>query len=146
MARPHSGLHLGSAILTAVLLGVPRALDGRVFGSTPSVYVEVADASPEIAAFGEEVSRAPEESGCRVAARPTGATIVVEVHSLWTCAGPGSDPSEAISFTVRHARGRRPLVLHYPHGCRAQAARTLLRALDDGGTRPPASGPPAASA
>jgi hypothetical protein len=146
MAKPHSALRLGSVILTAVLLGVPRTLDGRAFGSTPSVYLEVADLSPELAGFAEELSRALEESGCRVAARPTGATTVVEVHSLWSRADPGPDPSEAISFTVRDARGRRPLVLHYPPGRRAQAARALLRALDAGGTRPPASGRPAASA
>jgi hypothetical protein len=131
MAKPHSSLHLGSAILTAILLGVPRALDGRVFGSPPSVYVEVADPSPELAGFAEELSRALEEAGCHVTARPTGTTVVVEVHSLWPCAGPGSDPSEAIGFTVGDARGRRPLVLHYPLSCRAQAARALLRALDD---------------
>jgi len=123
-------LRLGSVVLTAVLLGVPRALDARAFGAARSVYVEVADPSPGLAGFAEELSRALERSGCRVATSPTGATTVVEVHALWRCAASGPDPSEAISFTVRDARGRRPLVLHYQAGREAEAARALLAALD----------------
>jgi hypothetical protein len=117
-------------VLTAVLLGVPRALDARAFGATRSVYVEVADPSPGLAGFAEELSRALERSGCRVATSPTGATTVVEVHALWRCADSGPDPSEAISFTVRDARGWRPLVLHYQAGREVEAARALLEALE----------------
>jgi hypothetical protein len=123
-------LRLGSVILTAVLLGVPRALDARAFGSTHAVYVEVADPSPELADFAEELSRALEGAGCSVAARRTGATLVVEVHARWTHAAPGTHPVEAIGCTVSDAHGRRPLVLDYPLGCEAQGARALLRALD----------------
>jgi hypothetical protein len=127
-------LRLGSAILAAVLLGVPRALDARAFGSVRSVYVEAAEASPDLAGFAEELSRALEEAGCRVAAGPTAATVVVEVHGLWKSADSRPGPSEAISVTVGDALGRRPLVLHYPQGRRRLAARALLRALD--GPRP----------
>ena len=137
-------LRLGSAILTAVLLGVPRALDARAFGAAPSVYVEVADPSPGLAGFAAALSRALAEAGCRVASRPTGATVVVEVHALWKCIDSRSDcredRSEAIGFTVRDACGRRPLVLHYPEGRQAEAARALLRALDEPGPGPPATG------
>jgi hypothetical protein len=137
-------LRLGSAILTAVLLGVPRALDARAFGAARSVYVEVEEPSPELAGFAAALSRALAEAGCRVAPRPTGATVVVEIHALWK--GVDSRPdgrddySEAIGFTVRDARGRRPLVLHYPAGRQAEAARALLRALDEPGPRPLAAG------
>ncbi len=117
-------------VLTAVLLGVPRALDTRAFGAARSVYVEVADPSAGLAGFAEELSRALARAGCRVASTLTGATTVVEVHAHWRRAGPGVDPSEAIAFTVRDARGRRPLVLHYPAGREAEAARALLAALD----------------
>jgi len=133
-------LRLGSVILTAVLLGVPRALGAGAFGSARSVYVEVADLSPELAGFAQELSRALEEAGCCVAARPTAATVVVEVHGVWTCGrsstDPSGGPSQAVSFTVSDASGRRPLVLHYPQGRRVQAARALLRALDGPGPRP----------
>ncbi len=122
-------LRLGSAVLAAVLLGVPRALDARAFGIARSVYVEVADPSPGLDGFAEALSRALELSGCRVAASPTGATTVVEVHALWRCADSRSDPLAAISFTVRDARGRRPLVLEYAPGREAAAARALLEAL-----------------
>jgi hypothetical protein len=122
-------LRLGPAVLAAILMGVPRALDTKAFGGARSVYVEVAEASPELAGFAEELSLALAEAGCRLAARPTGATVVVEVHALWK--DPDSRPGscEAIGFTVRDARGRRPLVLDYPAGRRAEAARLLLRAL-----------------
>jgi hypothetical protein len=129
-------LRLGSAILSAVLLGVPRALETRAFGSARSVYVEPKDLSPELAGFAEELSRALEEAGCRLAAHPTAATVVVEVHGLWKCADPRPGPSEAISVTVCDARGRRPLVLHYPRERRRQAARALLGALDGPGQAP----------
>jgi hypothetical protein len=123
-------LRLGSMVLTAVLLGVPRALDARAFGAARSVYVEVADPWPGLTGFADELSRALERAGCRVATAPTGATTVVEVHALWKCADSGPDPSEAISFTVCDARGRRRLVLHYAAGREAEAARALLAALD----------------
>jgi len=122
-------LGLGSVVLTAVLLGVPRALDARAFGAARSVYVEVADPSPGLAGFAEALSRALERSGCRVATSPTGATTVVEVHALWRCDNSRPDPSAAVSFTVRDGRGRRPLVLDYAPGREAEAVRALLQAL-----------------
>lgn len=124
-------LHLGSVLLTAVLLGVPRALDARAFGSAPSVYVEAADPSPELAGFAEELTRALEAAGARLASRPSGATVVVEVHALWTGGDPASRPRQAISFTVREGTGRRPLVIDYPPGRPAHAARALVRRLQE---------------
>ena len=48
-------LRLGSILLTALLTGVPRALDARAFGAQRSVYVEVAPNDPELASFAEEL-------------------------------------------------------------------------------------------
>jgi hypothetical protein len=122
-------LRFGSVVLTALLLGVPRALDARAFGAARSVYVEVADPSPGLAGFADALSLALERAGCRVATSVSGATTVVEVHALWRCDNSRSDPSAAVSFTVRDGRGRRPLVLDYAPGREADAARALLQAL-----------------
>jgi hypothetical protein len=124
-------LRLGSAILASVLLGVPRALDARAFGAQQSVYVEVAPESPELAAFAAELSRALGDARFSVAARPGGATLVVEIHALWRSEGGSGAMSEAVSFTARDARGARPLVLHFAPEARAAAARALLRSLED---------------
>jgi len=123
-------LRLGSAVLTAVLLGVPRALDTRAFGADRSVYFQVADPSPGLAGFADALSRALERAGGRAVKSPAGATTVVEVHGLWRLGARGPGPSRAISLTVQDARGRRPLVLHYAAGREAEAARALLDVLD----------------
>lgn len=132
-ARDNGGivLRLGSAILASVLLGVPRALDARTFGAQRSVYVEVAPESPELAAFALELSRALADAGFSMAARPSGATLVVEVHALWRSGGTDGPASEAISFTVRDRRGMRPVILHYAPEERPAAARVLLRSLEE---------------
>jgi len=124
-------LRLGSAILASVLLGVPRALDARAFGAQRSVYVEVAPSSPELQAFAAELSCALADAGFSVAARPDGATLVVEVHGLWRSRDTDGPASEAISFSVRDRRGTRPLVLHYAPEERPAAARALLRSLEE---------------
>lgn len=123
-------IRLGSVVLTALLLGVPRAIDARAFGAARSVYVEVADPAPGLAGFAEALSRALELLGCRAATSPSGATTVVEVHARWRCADSRSDPHAAISCTVRDGRGRRPLVLDCAPGGEADAARALLGVLD----------------
>ena len=124
-------LRLGSAILASVLLGVPRALDTRAFGAPRSVYVQVAPDSPELTAFAAELTRALADAGLPVAARPTGATLVVDVHALWRSTGAGGPGSEAVSFTARDRHGTRLLVLHYAPEARAAAARALLRSLEE---------------
>ena len=45
---------LGSVLLAAVLLGVPRALEARSFGAPRSVYVDVALPAPGLAGFAED--------------------------------------------------------------------------------------------
>jgi hypothetical protein len=122
-------LRLGSAILASVLLGVPRALDTRAFGSPRSVYIQVAPDSPELAAFGEELSRALAEAGVSLATRAAGATLVVDVHGLWRSEADGR-VTEAIRFTARDRNGTRRLVLHYAPESRSSAARALLRSLE----------------
>jgi hypothetical protein len=123
-------LRLGSAILASVLLGVPRALDTRAFGARRSVYIEVAPTSPELQDFAAVLSRALADSGLSMAARPGGATLVVEVHGLWHSTGADGPASEAVRFTVRDRRGTRPLVLHYAPEERPAAARAFLRVLE----------------
>ena len=68
-------MRLGSVLLAAVLLGVPRALEARSFGAPRSVYMDVARPAPDLAGFAEELQRALEAAGCRLAARPDGATF-----------------------------------------------------------------------
>jgi hypothetical protein len=127
-------LRLGSAILASVLLGVPRALDTRAFGSPRSVYIQVAPDSPELSAFGEELSRALAGAGVSLATAPAGATLVVDVHGLWRSESQGR-VTEAIRFTARDGSGTRRLVLHYAPESRAAAARALLRSLEPGPAR-----------
>jgi hypothetical protein len=124
-------LRLGSAILASVLLGVPRALDARAFGATPSVYIQVAPDSPELRAFAEELSRALADAGFSTAARRGCATLVVDVHGLFRSADATGPESEAVSFTARDRRGTRRLVLHYAKEARPAAARALLRSLEE---------------
>jgi hypothetical protein len=124
-------LRLGSAILASVLLGVPRALDARAFGAPRSVYIQVAPDSPELTAFAGELTRALADAGLSLAAGPAGATLVVDVHSLWRSVGGTGPESEAVSFTARDRRGTRLLVLHYAPEARPAAARALLRSLEE---------------
>lgn len=130
-------LRLGSAILASVLLGVPRALDTRAFGAPRSVYIQVAPDSPELTAFAAELTRALGDAGLSMAARPTGATLVVDVHSLWRSVGANGPATEAVSFTARDRRGTRLLVLQYAPEARRAAAHALLRSLEEhpGATR-----------
>jgi len=124
-------LRLGSAILASVLLGVPRALDSSAFGAPRSVYIQVAPDSPELTAFAAELSRALGDAGFSTATRPTGATLVVDIRSLWRSAGGSGPATEAVSFTARDRRGTRFLVLQYAPEARPEAARALLRSLDE---------------
>ena len=124
-------LRLGSAILASVLLGVPRALDTRAFGAPRSVYIQVAPDSPELTAFAAELTHALAEAGFSPATRPTGATLVVDVHSLWRSGGENGAAMEAVSFTAHDRRGTRLLVLHYAPDARPAAARALLRSLEE---------------
>ena len=130
-------MRLGSAILASVLLGVPRALDARAFGSPRSVYIQVAPDSPELSAFAEELTRALADAGASIATGPAGATLVVDVHGLWRSEGTSGSVTEAIRFTARDRSGTRRLVLHYAPESRAAAAHALLRSLQPGPARTP---------
>jgi hypothetical protein len=128
-------LRLGSAILASILLGVPRALDTRAFGSPRSVYVQVAPDSPELSAFALELTRALVGAGVSLASAAHAATLVVDVHGLWRSESADGSVTEAIRFTARDGSGTRRLVLHYAPDSRAAAARALLQSLE---ARPPA--------
>ena len=123
-------LRLGSAILASVLLGVPRALDSRAFGSPRSVYIQVAPDSPELSAFAQELTRALADAGATLATGPAGATLVVDVHGLWRSESADGRATEAVRFTARDRSGARRLVLHYAPESRSAAARALLRSLE----------------
>jgi len=139
MAGTHSDspmLRLGSVLLTAVLLGVPRALDARVFGSPRSVYVEVAPQDPELASFAEELERALAAAAYTLAPFPLRATLVVEVHGFARSGHDGEKARRAVLLSVGEGRKRRPLILDHGPGQRARAVRALLEALPAPGPTP----------
>lgn len=45
-------LRLGPLVLSALLLGIPRALQGRAFGE-PTFRIDVVPADPDLHAFGD---------------------------------------------------------------------------------------------
>lgn len=121
--------HLGSVILAAVLLGVPRGLDTRAFGAQRSVYIDVAPRAPELTGFVAELERAIGDAAYSLASRPAGATTVIEVRNV--ARGETSDgrPMEAVTLVVREGAASRPLVLHYTPPGRSRAASRLLETL-----------------
>jgi hypothetical protein len=135
-------LHIGSVVLAAVLLGVPRALDARAFGVQGSVYVEVAPLGPELTDLTRELKRAIAGSAYPLASRRSEAATVVELLRVGSARGADGAPMEAASFVIRDASGPRPLVLHYTPGQRPGAARALLEELSRG-PRPRSSPAPA---
>ncbi len=122
-------LQLGSVVLAAVLLGVPRALEARAFGAQRSVYVEVAPQAPQLTDFAEELERAIGGTAYSLAAQPTEATVVVEVLNVARSTASNGGEMEAATFAIRDGRRTRPLVLHYEPGQQARAARLLLDSL-----------------
>lgn len=120
---------LGSVVLAAVLLGVPRVLEGRAFGAQRSVYIEVAPGSPELADLVTELGRAIDGGAYSLASRPSEATLVVELLGVMTSRATDGRPMEAASFVLRDGARRRPIVLHYAPGQKARAARALLENL-----------------
>ena len=121
--------HLGSVVLAAVLLGVPRGLDTRAFGAQRSVYVDVAPQSPELTAFVAELERAIGDAACSLASQPTATTTVIEVHNVARAETSPGRPMEAVTLVVREGAAFRPLVLHYTPPGRARAASRLLETL-----------------
>jgi hypothetical protein len=122
-------LSLGSVVLAAVLLGVPRALDARAFGTQRSVYVEVAPLDPALRDFAGELERAIDASVLTLASRPTDATMVVELLGVSRSEAEGGRPMEAARFVLHEGSITRPVILHYAPGQRAAAARRLLERL-----------------
>jgi hypothetical protein len=124
-------LRLGSVLLAAALLGVPRALDGRPFGVSPRpVFVVVSPPEPRLTHFTAELERAIAGACRRLASRPSDATVIVEIHNVWAARAAEGRPAEAASVTVRDGRRGLHLVLHYAPGQRAEAARALIRTLE----------------
>jgi len=124
---------LGSVLLTAVLLGVPRALNARAFGAVPRwVFVQVSPLDPLLADFTVELERAIEAASCRLAGDARDAPVVVEIHSVWTARAARGPRTEAVSVTVRRRHEAVPLVVQYPPGRRSDAAHALIQALPRG--------------
>ena len=124
--------YVGSVILAAVLSGVPRALDARVFGSQRSVYIEVASPAPELTDLTAELKRAIGNAAYSLASRPTEATLVVELLGVSTSRSADGRAMEAASFVIRDGDRHQPVVLHYRPGQRTLAAEALLRKLSPG--------------
>lgn len=120
-------LRLGPALLTALLLGVPRALGGRAFGQR-AVYVEVAGSDARLRAFGDALARAVDRYGARLAEAWDGQTAVITVHGL-TRVRTAAGEREIVSLSLGEGRLSRPLMLHYAPGSRVAAARALLESL-----------------
>ena len=115
-------------LLSALLLGVPRALEARTFGRQRSFYVEVAPADPDLSDFAEDLGDALERSSLALAPGRSDATVVVEIRRMMTSRLVRA-PVETVSVTVDDGGGRRRLLLHYAPGERRRAAEALLAAL-----------------
>jgi hypothetical protein len=122
-------LRLGSVVLAAVLLGVPRALDARAFGVQRSVYVDVAPQAPDVLDLASELKRAIAEGAYALAPRRSEATLVVELLNVSRSTGGDGRPMEAASFSLREGSRTRAVVLHYAPGQRGEAARRLIESL-----------------
>jgi len=128
-------LRLGSMLLTAVLMGVPRALDGRAFGTASAtiIHVKVAPHDPDLAALADELERALAAASYELTPVASRATLVVEVHRLAREARPPDGERRALLVTLGEGRARRPIVVEDDPDQRRHAARALLDALP----RPP---------
>ncbi len=120
---------LGSVVLAAILLGVPRGLDARTFGAQRSVYLDVAPLAPELTDFVAELERAIGSAAYSLAARPAEATMVIEVRNVATAETADGRPMEAVALVVRERAAARPLILHYSPPRRARAAARLIETL-----------------
>ena len=128
---------LGSVVLAAVLLGVPRALDAGTFGAQPSVYLAVAAMDPGLRDFAAELEWAIGATALTLAAWPGEATMVVELLGVSRSEAEGGRPMEAARFILHEGSVTRPLILHYAPGQGAQAARRLLERLPASGSELP---------
>lgn len=122
-------LRLGSVILAAALLGVPRALGARTFGAPRSVYIDVAPLAPELTGFVAELERAIGDAAYSLAAGPSEATMVIEIQNVATAETSDGRPMEAATLVVREGTSARPLILHYAPPHRGRAASRLLETL-----------------
>jgi hypothetical protein len=120
---------LGSVVLAAILLGVPRGLDARTFGAQRSVYLDVAPLAPELTDFVAELQSAIGSAAYSLVARASEATVVIEIRNVATAETTEGRPMEAISLVVREGAAARPLILHYSPPRRARAAARLIETL-----------------
>ncbi len=121
-------LRLALLLLTALLLGLPRALRGATPHSA-SVYVEVAPGDPTLTAFGAAVEAELEREHFTPAPRPTSETLIVEIHSAARLEARGQASREAVRVTVRERGRTRRLVLDFDEANLQAAARTLIASL-----------------
>jgi hypothetical protein len=121
-------LRLGSVVLAAVLLGVPRALEARAFGAEHAIFVEVSPAEG-LQDLATALERALVGFAWSLAGRASEATTVVELEAVTQVKGPGGRPLELVRVAVRDARGPRPLLLQYAPGNGAGAAHALVARL-----------------
>ena len=120
---------LGPMILSAVLLGVPRALGSQVFGTQRSVYIDVAPLPPELTDFTEALEGAIGEASWTLARGASEATTVIEIQSVARSRASSGDGMDAVTLVVREEGSVRRMVLHYAPRGRAEAAAHLLERL-----------------
>ena len=121
---------LGSLVLASVLLGVPRALQGRTFGAPRrAVWVEVSRPSPVLGAFAFALSEVLTDSAWSLAGGRWQATTVVEVLGVASTTDRRGRRVEAYTLSVREGGRERQVVLHGHPGDRMGTARALIARL-----------------
>jgi hypothetical protein len=124
--------HLGSLVLASLLLGVPRALEGRAFGAGRTVCVEVSPDAPDLLAFRDALERALCDAAWTLVPRRAAGTTVIEVHGVRSTRDAHGRRQEAVALTVS-GRGRtRRVMASGEAGRRDEIARVLLAGLSPG--------------
>jgi hypothetical protein len=121
-------LRLGLLLLTALLLGLPRALRGTS-PHPASVYVAVEPGDATLTAFGAAVEAELEREHFTPASRPTRETLIVEIHSGARLVATEGASREAVRVTVRERGRTQRLVLDFDEANMQVAARTLIASL-----------------
>jgi hypothetical protein len=124
-------LDFGALLLAAALMGLPRALRalGPSRAGSRSKYVEVAPADGALAEFCRHLAEAIDAGDRKPVDEPPGRTQVVEIRALMRARSADGVERQAVVVSATDGREERPLIVDYPRGRSAAAARALLEAL-----------------
>lgn len=123
---------LGSLVLASVLLGVPRALDGRAFGAARTVRVEVSPDAPDLVAFRDALERALCDAAWTLVPWRAAATTVIEVHGVRSTRDVHGRRQNAVALTVSGGGRTRRMMVSGASARREELARLLLAGLSPG--------------